>query len=234
MRKLLQTTMLAVFASIISVSQLAVAEKVEVFTWEPMPGKGQQLVQGMMAAAKLHNASGATVGIYQHDVGSTQMFDYVLRWDNDADWAKTKASNNSEEWQAFWAQASKAPSGKLVASLEGYNMDTSVKAKDLAAHGPYRVYIWRPTTGNTANLLKMFAKGKAIHESLGARIDIYREGVGGTGNYHYLMTWDTWEAMAEFSTAIAKSTEFQKMMAEGEGTAVLVKSFQATPVMSLP
>ena len=113
MKMSLRKVLIGICASVIGFGQLAMAEKLEVFTWEPMPGKSPQLIQGMMAAAKIHNASGATVGIYQHDVGSTQLFDYVLRWDNDAAWAKTKASNNSEEWQAFWAQASENPSGKL-------------------------------------------------------------------------------------------------------------------------
>jgi L-rhamnose mutarotase len=234
MKMSLRKVLIGICASVIGFGQLAMAEKLEVFTWEPMPGKSPQLIQGMMAAAKIHNASGATVGIYQHDVGSTQLFDYVLRWDNDAAWAKTKASNNSEEWQAFWAQASENPSGKLIRSLEGYNMDTSVKAQDMASHGPYRVFIWRPVPGNTATLLNNFARAKVIHESLGARIDMYREGVGGTGNYHYLMTWDSWEAMAKFSEDVTKNAEFQKMMAESEGTAVLVQSIQGVPVMSLP
>lgn len=234
MKNTLRLTAACLVASTLWLSQTAFAEKLEVFTWEPMAGKGQALVQGMMAAAKIHNASGATVGIYQHDVGSTQLFDYVLRWDDDAAWAKTKASNSSEEWQAFWAQASQNPSGKLIASLEGYNFDSSVKAKDLASHGPYRVFVWRPVPGNTATLLGNFAKAKKIHEGLGARIDMYREGVGGTGNFHYLMTWDSWEAMADFSVALQKNTEFQELMASSEGTAVLVKSFQGIPVMSMP
>jgi hypothetical protein len=40
--------------------------------------------------------------------------------------------------------------------------------------------------------------------------------------------------MAKFSEDIAKNAEFQKMMAESEGTAVLVQSFKGVPVMSLP
>lgn len=72
MNTTLRHTAACLLAGMLGLSHATRAEKLEVFTWEPMAGKGQTLVQGMMAAAKIHNATGATVGIYQHDVGSTQ------------------------------------------------------------------------------------------------------------------------------------------------------------------
>ena len=85
---------------------MASAERLEVFRWQANSSSPEGLVQGMMAAAKIHEKYGATVGIYRMDVGSSgyPTFDYALRWDSGEDWAKTKQTNFNEEWQAFWSQ----------------------------------------------------------------------------------------------------------------------------------
>jgi hypothetical protein len=85
-------------------TSVATAERLEVFRWQANSSSPEDLVQGMMTAAKIHEKYGATVGIFRMDIGSSgyPTFDYVLRWDSGEDWAKTKETNTNEEWQAFW------------------------------------------------------------------------------------------------------------------------------------
>jgi len=101
---------------LVGMSGMASAERLEVFRWQANSSSPEGLVQGMMAAAKIHEKYGATVGIFRMDVGASgyPTFDYVLRWDSGEAWAKTKETNFNEDWQAFWAQASQSPSGTLL------------------------------------------------------------------------------------------------------------------------
>ena len=93
------------------------------------PGQTNKIIENMMRAAEIHREQGAHVSIYQMDVGSAgQPFDYVLRWDNEKDWARTREQSRSPEWQKFWESVSKDPSGELVMSSEFYNLDPSVPA----------------------------------------------------------------------------------------------------------
>ena len=47
----------------------AFAERLEVFRWQALDGKTEQLVSALTEAAKLHEKTGASVGIFQMDVG---------------------------------------------------------------------------------------------------------------------------------------------------------------------
>ena len=79
-------------------TSVATAERLEVFRWQANSSSPEDLVQGMMTAAKIHEKYGATVGIFRMDIGSSgyPTFDYVLRWDSGEDWAKTKETNTNE------------------------------------------------------------------------------------------------------------------------------------------
>ena len=131
-------------------TMMASAERLEVFRWQANSSSPEGLVQGMMAAAKIHEKYGATVGIYRMDVGSSgyPTFDYALRWDSGEDWAKTKQTNFNEEWQAFWSQASQSPSGTLLWSLEGINWNDAVKASILPRMGLIGFTCGNPTPAN--------------------------------------------------------------------------------------
>jgi len=210
----------------------ALAERLEVFRWQSNSSSPVALVQGMMAAAKLHEAAGAHVGIYRMDVGASGQptFDYVLRWDTGEAWAKTKESNNSEQWQTFWAQAAESPSGNLLMSVEGVNWDSSVKSSAFKDDGPFRVYVWQPNAGKTAAAYAAFMKAKEIHMRAGAKVDIYSEGVGGTGAIHYVVAFKDWASMAEFGDAMAVSEEFRFLQAAAAGSVTPVASIQGEPV----
>ena len=73
-------------------TSLATAERLKVFCWQANSSSLKGLVQGMMAAAKIHEKYDATVGIFRMDVGSCgyPKFEYVLRWNSGAGWANTE------------------------------------------------------------------------------------------------------------------------------------------------
>jgi hypothetical protein len=231
-KKMKQLTKFLVCASMILSATSAYAERLEVFRWQALDTTAQQLAGTLMEAAKLHEKSGASVGIFQMDVGGAgnTTFDYVLRWDSSADWAKTKAYNAGEEFAAFFAKAGANPSGKLMMSLEGLNWDTSVTAQSFAEDGPFRVFIWKPTPGKMADVYNTFMKAKAIHEGLGVKINIYNEGIGGTGNIHYVMSAKDWASMASSGDAIAASQEFRALQASAAGQVTPVASIQGFPI----
>ena len=218
--------------SMILSSTSALAERLEVFRWQALDGKAAQLASSLVEAAKLHEKSGASVGVFQMDVGGSgnTTFDYVLRWDSSEAWAKTKAYNSGEEFSAFFAKAGADPSGKLMMSLEGLNWDASVTGASFTDDGPFRVFIWQPTPGKMADIYETFMAAKAIHESLGARVNIYNEGIGGTGNIHYVMSWDSWSSMASSGDAIAMSPEFRALQASATGQVTPVGSVQGFPL----
>ena len=227
-----RTTKVFIVLSMILSSTSALAERLEVFRWQALDGKAAQLASSLVEAAKLHEKSGASVGVFQMDVGGSgnTTFDYVLRWDSSEAWAKTKAYNSGEEFTAFFAKAGADPSGKLMMSLEGLNWDASVTAASFADDGPFRVFIWTPTQGRMGDVYQTFMEAKAIHEKLGARVNIYNEGIGGSGNIHYVMSWKDWSTMAKSGDAIAASPEFRALQASATGQVTPVGSIQGFPV----
>ena len=218
------------FASIFLIlSPVTYSEILEVFTWKSSPGKIPTLIKHMSESAVIHTNLGAEAHAYQLDVGSpVQAFDYVLRWDDLESWAATKeAQSTSKEFQDFWKKVGRKPSGELIASLEGINLDTSVKADSFNDYSVYRVFVWDPAPGKLSEVLNNFAKAKEIHESLGAKIDSYREGVGGTGNLHYLMNFKSWADMAEFTNKLNESKDWMEFQSSTDpNSSTLVKSFQ--------
>ena len=213
-------------------ASVATAERLEVFRWQAKSSFPERLVQDMMTAAKIHEKYGATVGIFRMDVGSSgyPTFDYVLRWDSGADWAKTKEANSNEEWQAFWLQASQTPSGTLLWSMEARNWDDSVRAADFAQDGPYRVFVWQPNPGKSAAVYAAFTEAAKMHTAMGAKVNIYQEGVGGSGNLHYLLIFDDWADMAKFGDRVAASEELRFLQAAFSDAVTPLGSIQGEPL----
>ena len=225
---------IALALSLSAFGRMAFAEHLEVYRWESLSYAPNALIASMMKAAKIHEKQGAHVGIFQMDVGSAgkPSFDYVLRWDNAEAWAKTKSLNGNEDWQAFWTEASASPSGNLLWSLEGINLDRSVPAAHFKNHGPYRVYIWKPTAGEQGRMMTAFNQAKALHNSLGADVHIYSEGVGGSGNIHYVLLFDDWTELASFGDGLVGNQEWLALQASASGSATLLGSIQGIPLYS--
>ena len=218
--------------SLLTISSVSFAEVLEVYNWKAIPGKAQQMLSTMNEAAEIHTALGATVGIYQLNVGSENQVDYVVRTDDQISWGKFKDKlATSEEWARLWNKVSRNPSGELQMSLTGINLDASKKASDFASPSVYGVWVWDPSPGYETQLLQNFAKAKEIHESLGARVEAYAEGVGGTGSYHYVLLFDSWTEMGEFFSKAETSKEVAEFNASIEpGGAELVRSFSGSSV----
>ena len=208
----------------------AFAEVLEVYQWKADPGKSQQLLNNMVEAAEIHTELGATVGIYALNVGSQNLVDYVLRFDDNESWGEYKDKiASSEKFQRFWTKVSRNPTGELQMSLTGLNLDASTKAADFPGPFVYGVWVWDPSPGYEAQLLQNFARAAEIHESLGARAEAYGEGFGGTGKYHYVLFFDNWTEMGKFFNKASQSAELAEFNASVEpGGATLVNSFSGS------
>ena len=228
----LKKVAISLSALLLTFSPYAVAELAEVYTWKAFPGKGTLMLSNMAEAAAIHTAEGASVYIYAHNVGSTQLVDYVLRWDNRGAWGATKdKSRGSEKWVEFWAKTSGDPSGELVSSLSGRNLDASVKAESFRGLNTYGVWVWDPAPGKNAEVLQTFAAATNIHQSLGARVDTYGEGFGGTGNYHYLLSFKSWSDMAAFQDKLVNDPRWLELWSSGDpNNSTLVRSFSAQSI----
>jgi len=199
---------------LLSVAQFASAEIIEVYRWEPYPGRSADMLATMQEAAQIHTALGANIQINALDIGSTQNIDYVMRYDDISDWGAARDRNGaSAEWTAFFARYSSDPAGKLVASIQGVNTDPTEMADDFSEEPVFSVNIWEPAAGRAGDTSQWLAAAKAVHEELGARVEIYNEGFGGTNKRHYVMFFDSWTHMAEVSEAMSTSESWQAFMA---------------------
>ena len=70
------------FSMIFVFSTTSFSEVAEVYQWKAFPGKSQDMLMSMGKAAAIHASEGAQVSINAHNIGSTQLVDYVVRWDN--------------------------------------------------------------------------------------------------------------------------------------------------------
>lgn len=230
--KQINSLMAALF---VMLSPITFAEVLEVYSWKALPGKGSDLIQNMVEAAGIHTELGAVINIYQRDVGSTyQGFDYVMRWDDPISWATSRENAaKSPELVRFFQKVSRRPSGELVNSLEGINLNPATSANSFGDINVFRVYVWDPAPGKTQQLLENFATAEKIHESLGARVESYAEGIGGTGNYHYTMGFENWAALADFFLKLAVSEEWAAFQAStNDEDATLISSSQASALNS--
>jgi hypothetical protein len=204
------------------------AEIVEVYRWEPYPGKNMALIEAMQEAADIHTNLGATVQINRLDIGTSQQIDYVMRFDDLAAWgsAKTKLAS-SQDWAEFGVRASSDPSG---------NLDQTTKASDFADKTVFSVFIWDPAPGRSLELQAGFAAAKMIHEANGAKVDSYLESFGGSDKLHYVMSFDSWDHMAEVQAKFTSDPawiEFQAANASAtDPVAELIMSFAGSTLMN--
>ena len=163
-----------IIATAIMFSSVSFSEVAEVYQWKAFPGKGQDMLVNMSKAAAIHRSEGAQVSINAHNIGSTQLVDYIVRWDNTKDYAKGKdVQANSEAWVQFWSESNNNPAGELVASFAANNLDPTVKASDFNDSYVYSVTVWEVETGKDLDLIERFMESKSILESTGARVEIY-------------------------------------------------------------
>ena len=214
------------------------SEIVEVYRWKPYPGMGPQLLEDMQQAAQIHNDMGISVQINQLNIGSTQNIDYAMRFDDLESWGRSKDMNvSSEAWASFYGRIAENPSGELVESITGVNTDSSVAASDFENGKVFSVFVWDPAPGRGQELAEGFQVAASIHESLGARVEGYTEGFGGTDMMHYVMIFDSWSHMASVQEKMATSEEwlaFNNATASAtEPSAALVQSFTGQTIMNI-
>ena len=219
-------------ALMVSAAPVAFAEILEVYNWKANPGQAQKMLTNMNESAKVHRALGAQVTINILDVGSENQVDYVIRFDDIKKWGAFKdALATDKKWNDLWNKIGRKPTGELQMSLVGINTDASVKASDFDKPFVYGVWVWEPAPGKTAEVAERQQKYKEIHESLGARVEIYSEGPGGTGSFHYCMLFDSWSDWADASIKMGSSAELAELNSQADpNSATLVRSFTGRTV----
>ena len=195
------------------------AEVLEIYTWKANEGELDKMLEGFMEAKAIHESEGSVVvSIEQTDIGATGEYQYTMRWDNLLQWGQYKDMiASSENWQKFWTKWSKNPSAQLVATVSGGSLDTS-KAEDYRDLYVWSAYEWRPAPGRTAEMLQRMATSKSIIEKTGAKVTIYSEGAGGTGDYHFVMFYDTWTDMAKSFQNLSTNQEWQSFNTSNDPT----------------
>ena len=203
-----------VITSLLSFSTFTFADVVEVYQWKAFPGKNMDMMESMMKAAAIHEDQGAAVAIDLHNVGSTQLVNYVLRWDDPKAYAKSKdIQASSSEWVEFWAEANSNPSGEMTASFSANNLDQTRMASDFDGSYVYSVNIWKVEPGKDLELIERFMASKAILERAGARVEIYQGNWGAPGEYHYVLMFDNWTDLEEsFSNLGRPGSEWASYM----------------------
>jgi hypothetical protein len=210
--------------------QTSFAEIVEVYRWEAYPGRQADMLVTMQQAAEIHTALGANIQINALDIGSTQSLDYVMRYDDLASWGESRDKNTeSAEWAAFYASVASNPAGKLVASFSAVNNDADAMADDFDEQPVFNVSVWDPRPGSGVELAQGLEMAKAMHERMGARVEIYVDLYGGTDKMHYVMSFDSWTHHAEVFEAMESDEAWLQFIAlnseNPDPSAALVERF---------
>ena len=205
--------LLALLISSFSVSSFT--EVAECYSWNANPGKSAQFMNSVQEAAVIHTKLGANVGVYAMNVGGIgQEIQYCMRWDNILDWGKSKDKMaQSQEMQAFFAKASQDPTGTLVATISGANLDQSAKADLFDKPIAFQVQVWEVAPGRTLEAITTFQEAEKIIESLGMQVEIYQEGAGGNGKMHYVIASDNWTKLSEGFASLGTSEKWNKFIA---------------------
>ena len=205
--------LLALLISSFSVSSFT--EVAECYSWNANPGKSAQFMNSVQEAAVIHTKLGANVGVYAMNVGGIgQEIQYCMRWDNILEWGKSKDKMaQSQEMQAFFAKAFQDPTGTLVATISGANLDQSAKADLFDKPMAFQVQVWEVAPGRTLEAITTFQEAEKIIESLGMQVEIYQEGAGGNGKMHYVIASDNWTKLSEGFAALGTSEKWNKFIA---------------------
>ena len=192
-------------------SNLALAEYIECFSFNPLPGKHAQMLSKMAEAAEIHEEYGALVNIAVLNVGGLgHQTDYCLRWDNRVEWAKSKdAMRQSEKLTSWTKKALKYPSATQVASIAGLNIDPSVTVERFRELHVYHVFVIKPAIGREAEALARMQKFEEFYEKFSTNeVEIYNDAVGGTGEIHVLSTNESWTAMVGTGTPTQEAQDW--------------------------
>ena len=201
----------------LSISTLTNAEVLEIYTWKANSGETQKMLDAFMDAKEIHESEGnVVVSIEQTDMGGTGEYQYTMRWDDLLQWGEYKDQiATSDKWIKFWTKWSRNPSAELVATVSGGSLDNS-KASEYRDLYVWSAYEWKPNPGRTAEMLQRMSESKSIIEKTGARVTVYSEGGGGSGNYHFVMFYDSWTDMAISFQNLAINEEWQAFNASND------------------
>ena len=175
-------------------SASAYADVVSVFVWEAPVGHAQQMFANGLQAEGMHEEMGAAV-----QVGQSQRFHmyYVMRFESAAArGAFVDKINASAEWQAFMGEVSQREGAATMVRV--YNMTVLAQSEEIG--GPAAVvFQYKPNPGQAQAVVANALQGKAIHEKMGANVQVLLDE---EGMVHYVTTHASWAAQGEFEDAV--------------------------------
>ena len=125
---------------------------------------------------------------------------------------KAKIYKGAPEAVEFWAESNQNPSGELVASFAGNNLDQTKKASDFNGSYVYKC-LEGVVPGKDLDLIERFMESKSILEDTGARVEVYAGNWGAPGEYHYVLLYDSWTDLeASFAKLNVPGSEWMQMM----------------------
>ena len=151
---------------ITSFSVSSFTEVAECYSWNANPGKSAQFLNTVQEAAVIHTKLGANIGVYAMNVGGIgQEIQYctdgITFWIGESQ--KTKWLNHKR--CRLFAKASQNPTGTLVATISGANLDQSAKADLFDKPMAFQVQVWEVAPGKTLEVIANFQKAEKIIES---------------------------------------------------------------------
>jgi hypothetical protein len=86
-------------------------------------------------------------------------------------------------------------------------------ADDFDEQPVFNVSVWDPRPGSGVELAQGLEMAKAMHERMGARVEIYVDLYGGTDKMHYVMSFDSWTHHAEVFEAMESDEAWLQFIA---------------------
>ena len=181
-------------ALVLLISTSAYADVLSVFVWEAPVGHAPEMFQNGLKAQAMHQAMGANVTISQ---GQRFRMYYAIRLESAAArGAFVDQMNANAEFQAFMAEASQRDgAGSLV---RVYNINVIAASEELGGNATV-VFQYRPNPGQTQAVIANTLQAKAIHEKLGAKVQVLLDE---EGLVHYVTHHESWAAQGEFEDVI--------------------------------
>ncbi len=172
--------------------------------WQPEPGHAAEMFQRATEAKAIHEKLGAAVSIY---TDQDNHMHYVLGFSDWAAWAKfAAASARSKEWMAFLAKLNTTTPSATSVGVLFLNQPLVAKTTPVTV-----VRKWEMVPGKGAAFMALAQEAAGIQAKLGASPGI---NVDELGNVWYETAFDSWEAWAAFSAAMAKSADWAAFIAK--------------------
>ncbi len=222
---------------ILFISTSARAEIIECHSYNPIPGKGSEMVEFMTEMAQIMEKTDDVVVNIGVPVagGQGSQVDYCMRWDDILAYAKTQDASDKGIFKKHYEEFAKKWQGTSlmtkISSIQAGNEDKSVKAKEFEKYHAYYVNVMKASVGRQEELNERVKEYEKFAEKHGNQVELYWAGPGGTGELHVLTTNDSWTSLVESWIKLGEDKEFAKFRETDDPTlAQVVKNFNGRTI----